>query len=43
MTGISTERTEPRKAKTTRVTITSASISVRMTSSIELFTNSVES
>ena len=43
MTGISTERTEPRKAKTTRVTITSASISVRITSSIELFTNSVES
>ena len=41
--GITTERTEPRNAKTTRITITSASSSVRMTSLIALFTNSVES
>ena len=43
MTGMITERTEPRKANTTRVTITSASTRVWITSSIELFTNSVES
>ena len=43
ITGISTERGEPRNAKTTSVTISSASTSVRSTSWIELFTKSVES
>ena len=43
MTGISTERGEPRKANTTSVTISSASTRVRTTSSIALLTNSVES
>jgi methyl coenzyme M reductase subunit C len=43
MVGIRTERTDPRKTKTTSVTMTSASTRVRMTSSIALFTNSVES
>ena len=42
-TGISTERGEPRKANTTRVTISTASTSVRSTSWMELLTNSVES
>ena len=41
--GISTERSEPRNTNTTRVTMTSASTSVRTTSWIELFTKSVES
>ena len=41
--GMSTERTEPRNAKTTSVTMMSASASVQMTSSIALFTNLVES
>ena len=36
--GISTERTDPRKAKTTSVTMMSASASVQTTSSIALFT-----
>ena len=43
ITGISTERGEPRKANTTRVTISSASTSERTTSWIELETKSVES
>ena len=43
MTGISTERGEPRNRNTTAVTISSASIRVRTTSSIELFTKVVES
>ena len=42
-TGITTERGEPRKANTTRVTISTASTRVVTTSWIELFTNSVES
>src|SRR5882672_10540665 len=41
--GMNTERTDPRKAKTTSVTMMSASASVQMTSSIALFTNLVES
>ena len=43
ITGMITERNDPRKAKTTSVTITSASSRVWITSSIELLTNSVES
>ena len=43
ITGISTERGEPRKANTTKVTITIASSSASSTSWIEAFTNSVES
>ena len=42
-TGITTERGEPRKANTTSVTISTVSASVRSTSWIELFTNTVES
>ncbi len=41
--GIATERTEPRKANTTSVTMTSPCASVQTTSSIALFTNLVES
>ncbi len=41
--GIATERTEPRNRNTTKVTISSASTNVRITSLIALFTNSVES
>ena len=43
MTGISTERGEPRNRNTTTVTISSASIRVLTTSWIELFTKVVES
>ena len=43
MVGISAERTEPRNANTTTVTIASASRRLRITSSMALFTNSVES
>ena len=43
MIGISTERGEPRKTNTTRVTISTASTSERITSLIELETKSVES
>ncbi len=42
-TGISTERGEPRKAKTTSVTMASASTRAVTTSSIEAFTKLVES
>ncbi len=41
--GITDERSEPRNRNTTTVTISSASTRLRMTSWIELFTNSVES
>ena len=41
--GISTERTDPRKANTTSVTMKSAWTRVQMTSSMALFTNLVES
>ncbi len=41
--GMRTERGEPRKAKITIMTITSASTSVAATSWMELFTKSVES
>ena len=41
--GITTERSEPRKTNTTRITISTASTSLRITSWIELFTKSVES
>ena len=43
MTGISTDRGEPRKANTTSVTISTVSTSDRATSQIALFTNTVES
>jgi hypothetical protein len=43
MTGIATDRGDPRKRKTTRVTISNASTRVLTTSWIELFTNLVES
>ena len=43
MTGISTDRGEPRKTNTTTVTISTASTSERTTSLIELETKSVES
>ena len=42
-TGITTDRGEPRKAKTTRVTISTVSASDRSTSWMALFTNTVES
>ena len=41
--GMSDERIEPRNRNTTTVTITSASTRLRITSSIALCTNSVES
>ncbi len=40
--GMTDERIEPRKRNTTTVTMSSASTRLRMTSWIELFTNSVE-
>ena len=43
MTGINTERGDPRKAKITSMTMISASTSVTATSWIEAFTKSVES
>jgi len=43
ITGIRTERGEPRNVNTTRVTMSNASMSVSMTSSIELLTKFVES
>ena len=41
--GMTAERTEPRNKNTTTVTIARASARLRMTSSIALCTNSVES
>ena len=43
MTGMATERGEPRKANTTSVTISTVSPSDRSTSLMELFTKTVES
>ena len=43
ITGISTERGDPRNAKITSITMTRASIRVTATSWIDAFTKSVES